>query len=197
MRKLLIILIVLVAAFSLFASGNDTDERYNSLSVRLTPYSIGLFDFYNGHDVENARYFTYSGYGMTVGLDYSYRILDWLSADIDTSYRMILKKSTTIPNAKDVHYIDMLAGVSFYLPYDRMEAYLGLLLGGVMQHNYDRTNLTFGFGAKCGMSFALTDSLWLGFDIRSVVSYTSDDDSLYRSFSYLIDTASLTAAWRF
>ncbi|MGN0907528.1 MAG: hypothetical protein ACI4NM_10300, partial [Bullifex sp.] len=77
------------------------------ISIRLTasPYSIGIYDFFNGHDIPDARYLTVTNYGLSADGEVGYQINSNILLYMGAGYGYQMKKETVIPDAFRVSYI--------------------------------------------------------------------------------------------
>lgn len=170
----------------------------NSITVFRSYYTLGIYDFFNGHDVPGARYFTTTGYGMDNGIGYSINLTDNAEMEAELALITVQKKSTILPDGISVTSLSLLGGASLHHKTRSFNLYGGILLGGIGSFNAGSAYLNGAFGFKAGMDFFLKDpDLSLGIQSRVILSYSYNQDPLYRNMTYLIDPAVFVMKWRF
>lgn len=199
MRKSIIaaLIVTLISMPFVFASADDAGLKKSGLELRITPYVFGMYDFYNGHNIANARDFTTTECGLSLGVGYKVMATKWLSVDIDSDYTLMVKDKSLIPDGKIVHYADAMAGLTFHTPSESVDAYIGLLCGALYQHNVDLNTFSFAAGVKAGAVFPVSEHMAMGIEARALGSYLPDSDSLYNSITALIDSCTAVIEWRF
>ena len=186
------------AFFMLFICIGTLSAEDNSIYVYRSYYTLGIYDFFNGHDIDNAKYFTTSEYGLNNGIGYSTSLTRSLDMEFEVNAINILKKESVLPNGNNVNYIQITAGTSLHKRFGIADFYAGIFLGSVSGFNLCTEDLTGTAGIKLGVDLSIGRTpLSIGFQSRMSMLYLYSDDSLYESMTYLIDPVSLVMKWRF
>ena len=76
-------------------------NKEKKISIRLiaSPYSIGIYDFFNGHNIPDARYLTITNYGLSADGEVGYQVNSNILIYLGAGYGYQMKKETIIPNA--------------------------------------------------------------------------------------------------
>lgn len=165
------------------------------ISIRLTasPYSIGIYDFFNGHDIPDARYLTVTNYGLSADGEIGYQINSNILLYVGSGYGYQMKKETIIPDAFRVSYIKAYAGLDLrFLRTGKFSSSLGVFAGGMMGINAGVYNISSILGGRLRFDYHLNPHLSLGLQTRFTASYLPADDPLYKSMTYLIDPVTLS-----
>lgn len=182
----LLILFVLIPAFA------SEKAEGNSLSLRLNaaPYSVAVFDFYNGKDIEGAKTVTATGYGFSAGLEGDWEISNRFRLYPEAGYALTLKKETVIPEANAVQYIKLGAGADYIFSLNEKIELYGGLFGGAMFHiNNSKYNVAPYFGLRLGGDYALSENITLGAFTRVAFSFltTGESGNIRDSLTVLVD----------
>ena len=173
-------------------------EPYISLRFSFAPLTMGIFDFYNGHDVKGARYLTASKYGLSLDIELDMHIHELIDVYLSTGYALALKNRTVIENAEAVHYFNLSAGLDFRLfSFSNLEFYLGAFAGPSFNMNGNYMNFAPVLGGRIRLDMLLTDDVTLSLQSRVSASYHHNDEPLYRSMTYLVDIFSFAVEYRF
>ncbi|MBO5770257.1 MAG: hypothetical protein J6R23_03290 [Spirochaetales bacterium] len=177
------------------------DNRYNypgSLRLSLAPYTLTIYDFYNGHHIPSAKYLTYSKYGLNVDSDFGFYFFNRLRLSLGTGYSLILKRESVIPNAFDVHYVKAYSGLDIAaIKRGSFSASVGAF-GGIMMHiNAKRYNISSYFGARLDFSYALNNHIVLSAGTKFSAAHLPSSEPLMNSISYFIDPVVISAEVRF
>lgn len=193
------IIISLAGAFFLLFIGIGTlSADNNSFYLYRSYYTLGLYDFFNGHHIENASYLTKSEYGMSNGIGYSNSMTENLDLEFEVSAINIFKQDTVLPNGKNVNYVQVALGASLHKRWNIIDLYAGLFLGGASAFNLCTENLSGIAGIKFGIDLLVGSTpLSVGLQSRMSMSYLYNEDPLYESMTYLIDPVALVMKWRF
>ena len=183
------------------AIGQYTKEEYKStlsLSLNLAPYSAGIFYFYNGHYIDNARTLMGTIYGLSTGIELDWRVLPSLRLYPEVGYSYEMKIQTVIPKRQDMHYIKAGGGVDFLFAIsDKADLFLGAF-GGAMAHiNNNKMSIAPYFGSRFGLDYELSSHITLGAFARVSASFLNTTEYLYNSMTLLIDPVSLSLSYVF
>ena len=175
-------------------------NKEKKISIRLTasPYSIGIYDFINGHDIPDARYLTVTNYGLSADGEIGYQINSNILLYIGAGYGYQMKKETIIPNAFKVSYIKAYVGLDLrFIRVGKFSSSLGVFAGGMMGINAGQYNISSILGGRIRFDYYLNSHLSLGLQTRFTASYLPANDPLYKSMTYLIDPLTLSLDVRF
>ncbi len=171
-----------------------------SLRVNLAPYSSAVFDFYNSHDIEEARTLMGTTYGASTSIELDWYLLDNLRVYPEVGYSFVLKAQTVIPKQYAVHYIKAGGGIDYLVGItEKTNLYAGLFGYGIVDiNNTERSNPKPYFGVRCGFETKIADALYIGAMARVTAGlYIIEKDSLYNSITLLIDPASISLRYEF
>ena len=174
------------------------EYRPLSLSIDVAPYSAGIFYFYNGHYIDNARTLMGTIYGISAGIELDWRVLPNLRFYPEVGYSYEMKIQTVIPKRQDMHYIKAGGGLDcLFSISEKTDVYLGLS-GGAMAHiNNNRMSIAPYFGSRFGLNYNLSSHIALGAFARVSASFLNTTEYLYNSVTLLIDPVSLTVSYVF
>ncbi|MGN0907681.1 MAG: hypothetical protein ACI4NM_11080 [Bullifex sp.] len=165
------------------------------ISIRLTasPYSIGIFDFINGHNIPDARYLTVTNYGLSADGELGYQANSNILFYAGAGYGYQMKRETIIPDAFRVSYIKAYTGLDLrFLRTGRFSSSLGVFAGGMMGINAGMYNISSILGGRLRFDYHLNSHLSIGLQTRFTASYLPADDPMYKSMTYLIDPVTLS-----
>lgn len=171
-----------------------------SIRLNLAPYSSAIYDFYNGHNIEEARTLMGTTYGASSSIELDWYLLDNLRVYPEVGYSFVLKAQTTIPKQYAVHYIKAGGGIDFLVGItESTNLYAGLFGFAVVDiNNNQRSNVKPYLGTRLGFETKIADSMYLGAMARVTAGlYIIDKDSLYNSLTLLIDPASISLRYEF
>lgn len=173
-------------------------EPYISLRFAFAPMTMGIFDFYNGHDVEGARYLTASKYGLSLDIELDMHIHEVIDVYLSTGYALALKNRTVIENAEDVHYFNLSAGLDFRLfSFSNLDLYLGAFAGLSFNMNSNYMSFAPVLGGRVRLDMLLTENVTFSLQSKVSASYQHNDEPLFRSMTYLVDIFSFAVEYRF
>lgn len=168
------------------------------LKAGLSPYTLGVYDFYNGHGIPGAKYLTATDYGLSADLGLDWRPITNLGLFLDSGYSFVLKPVTVLPGGLQIHYAHFEAGLEGRIPVgERLEFGGGLFCGAMLHFNAGKGNASFSFGGRLTLEWRLGENLSLGLASRARISLLGNDDPLYRSATWLVDPLGLALGWRF
>ncbi len=163
-------------------------EKRLILRFKLSGASFGIYDFINGHEVEDAKYLTVTDPGMGLGFDLGYLVTKKLELNLGYKFAFFAKKETVLPKALMVTNHIVKAGVNYRIPLTT-SAYLatGIDAGALFALNAKTYSIAPLLGVNVGFDLAASDSLIISFSTGCSFVYNHSDDKLYRSMSYLLD----------
>ena len=175
-------------------------NKEKKISIRLTasPYSIGIYDFFNGHNIPEARYLTITNYGLSADGEVGYQVNNNILIYLGAGYGYQMKKETIIPNAFKVSYFKAYVGLDLrFIRLGKFSSSLGVFAGGMMGINAGQYNISSILGGRIRFDYYLNSHLSLGLQTRFTASYLPANDPLYKSMTYLIDPLTLSLDVRF
>ena len=175
-------------------------NKEKKISIRLTasPYSIGIYDFFNGHNIPDARYLTITNYGLSADGEVGYQVNNNILIYLGAGYGYQMKKETIIPNAFKVSYFKAYVGLDLrFIKVSKFSSSLGVFAGGMMGINAGQYNISSILGGRIRFDYYLNSHLSLGLQTRFSASYLPANDPLYKSMTYLIDPLTLSLDVRF
>ena len=175
-------------------------NKEKKISIRLTasPYSIGIYDFFNGHNIPDARYLTITNYGLSADGEVGYQVNNNILIYLGAGYGYQMKKETIIPNAFKVSYFKAYVGLDLrFIKVSKFSSSLGVFAGGMMGINAGQYNISSILGGRIRFDYYLNSHLSLGLQTRFTASYLPANDPLYKSMTYLIDPLTLSLDVRF
>ena len=175
-------------------------NKEKKISIRLTasPYSIGIYDFFNGHNIPDARYLTITNYGLSADGEVGYQVNNNILSYLGAGYGYQMKKETIIPNAFKVSYFKAHLGLDLrFIKVSKFSSSLGVFAGGMMGINAGQYNISSILGGRIRFDYYLNSHLSLGLQTRFTASYLPANDPLYKSMTYLIDPLTLSLDVRF
>lgn len=169
-----------------------------SLRISVSPYSVGLFDFFNGHDIEGARYLTHTSYGFSAGVGVGYYFANILQLSLNYDYSAFLKKESLIPDQEFIQYHKLYLGFDFPVIYREVFSLsIGFSAGAQFGLNAEYYEILPLLGTKISLGWHINDIFSIGFSAGASFSYAHDEDPLYKSLTYLVDTVSVFTEMRF
>ncbi len=170
----------------------------SSLRFTISPFPIGIYDFYNGHNIPNARYLTCAPFGFGVKADYGFYCTERLRLNLEYSYTVLFRYKHIIPNEEMVQYHKIIAGVEYALIKDNVFSLMANLNGGVLLGVIaDKFDINSIIGTGISASWAITNALSMGITSSVSFSFSKHSDPLYNSMSYIVEPISVFAEVRF
>ncbi|MDY5931283.1 MAG: hypothetical protein SPJ34_04545, partial [Candidatus Ornithospirochaeta sp.] len=179
---------------------NVSIDRDRTLSYRgiASPLTIGIFDFFNGHHIEDARYLTVTDIGFSADNELAWRVAPAVSLYASVGYSYVRKKQTVIPNAFTVHYFKALCGMDIRLfGIGRFSMDAGLSAGMALHFNASSFNASSIAGLRLRADYRISGMLSAGLQSTAYFAYLPSEDPLYKSMTYLIDALSVSFEVRF
>ena len=166
--------------------------------ILLFESALGFFDFFNGHGTASSKALTISKYGLSADLEIGWYVIDNLRLYIGGSYAFTDKKETVIPDANRVHFAEAYLGLDVKIVrFSDFSLNAGLFSGALFSFNAGYMDISSILGARIGLDYAITDNFIIGIQTGVTASYLDNEDSLYKSMTYLLDTVALTFETRF
>ena len=173
-------------------------EKKISIRLTLSPYSIGIYDFFNGHNIPDARYLTITNYGLSADGEVGYQVNNNILLYLGADYGYQMKKETIIPDAFKVTYLKGYVGLDLrFIKVNNFSSSLGVFTGLMMGVNANTYSINSLLGARLRCDYTLNKHLSFGLQTRLTASYSKAEDKLYSSITYLIDLVSLSLDMRF
>ncbi len=174
------------------------NASFSTFSVRLdvTPYTLTLWSFVNGRDIEGARSLTSSVYGFSTSLEF-----DWTMGNIfriypEAEYALALRRGTVVPSAGTVHYVKLGGGFDFTFDITQKNSiYIGASLGCMFHICNKKANAALCWGTRLGWEYELTEHLALSAGTEASFSYLKAGNSLNDSLTVLILPVSISLTY--
>ena len=179
------------------AAANDYFPRI-TIKTSLSFFSLGVYDFINGHGIAGAKYLTLTEPGISVKAQLGWRFSDVVSLYAEYGYSGVDKKETVIPAAHGVDHHSIALGVGvkvFSIGAFDMSA--GFSAGCLFSLNAGYYSMSPIFGTVLDFGWTIKDHLRFGIGAGAGISYQPNSDPLYRSMTYLVDCVALTVETRF
>ena len=177
-------------------TGKQKKNRFG-FRTSLSPYSLAIFDFYNGHDVEGAKFLTMTDYSTSFDAELFWEPPWPIQLHLDAGYVFALKSETILPKAIDVHYVRIGGGLDFLISNEKLSFAFGVLGGELMTFNADHWNPGSYLGGRLLLEFNLTENLLLGVQSKAAASYQKASEPLLSSITWMIDPVTLSFSYRF
>ena len=164
----------------------------------ISPYSIGIYDFYKGHSIADSRAITMSQYGFTTSLDFGYRFNKVFGLFLTGDYTYIRKKASVIPDGFNWRYASIALGAECRLFEVKSFKESCSVFAGAMLHmnsNEGQFSSFVGIGLTSAIRFSKSVSLTI--DTKAKAAWLNNSEPLYRSLTYIIDTAAIGMEVRF
>ena len=178
---------------------NNIKKADSSLALRLklAPYALAVFDFYNGHAITEGKTVTYTTYGLSTSLELDWTLAHALRLYPEASYAFVLKNGTVIAGQKLVHYFKLGAGIDGLIHLSQPDTlYLGLFGGVLASINNNKANFTPYFGARLGYERVLTEALALSVSTRVSISFYKAKQALEDSFTLLLEPVNVGLSYK-
>ena len=177
-------------------SGKPNGNRFG-VRAFISPYSLAIYDFYNGHDVKDAKFLTFSDYAAALDIELFWKTPWPLALHLDAGYTFALKSETVIPDAMDVHYVRLGGGLDSVIANEKLSFAFGVIGGELIAFNAEHWNPGSYLGGRLLLEFNLSDKLLLGCQSRVAVSYQKASDPLMSSLTWMVDPLALSITYRF
>ena len=173
-------------------------EKKVSLRLTASPYSLGIYDFINGHHIEGAKYLSFTNYGLALDGELGYQANSSILLYLGGGYGYQIKKETIIPDAFNVTYLKGYVGLDLrFIKVNNFSSSLGVFTGLMMGVNANTYSINSLLGARVRCDYTLNKHLSFGLQTRLTASYSKAEDKLYSSITYLIDLVALSLDMRF
>lgn len=160
--------------------------------------SYGLYDFYNGHHIEGARYLMNTDSGFTADGELLLSIGKRFRLFTGYTYSRESKRETVIPNAFVVEYHQLGGGFDILFPFkDKWRAYVGLGGAYSVDINAGYWNPSFFLEGRIGLDYFINDHFFVGIKSGLRIAHNDAEDPLYRSYTYLLDPIGIKMGVRF
>lgn len=160
--------------------------------------SYAFYDFYNGHDIEGARYLTKTNPGFTADAELALSIGSHFRLYGGYSYSRENKKETVIPDAFTVHHHQTSVGFDALVPINESwRLYLGLNSAYSVDINAGYWSPSLFFGGRAGLDYFINKNFYVGIKSGVKIAHNDDNDPLYRSFTYLLDPIGIRMGVKF
>lgn len=160
--------------------------------------SVGIYDFYNGHEIEDAKYLTITKPGFSLGFGFGYGVAKHIWLTMGYRCYSLWKTETVIPSGYYVsHHIASL-GMDIRSSLSSKAAFVaGLYAGCMMSTNAGKYSISAVVGIDCGFEFEIDEILFFRLGTGFATSYQHSDERLYRSMTYIFDGLTSGLALRF
>lgn len=187
-----------ISSYGVVANSEKPYRYPVSLRLSVSPYSLAIYDFYNGHHIQSSKYLSYSRYGLAADADFGLYVLDRIRFSFGAGYSYIHKDETIIPEAFDVQYLKAFGGLDITaIRKGSFSASLGAF-GGMMMHiNADKYNWTSFAGARLDLSYALSNHFAVSAGTRFSAAHLPSAEYLLNSMTYLIEPVAISVEVRF
>lgn len=154
--------------------------------------SFGLYDFYNGHHVEGARYLMRTDPGFSADSELLLSIGRNFRLSAGYSYYRESKKETVIPDAFIVDHHQIGGGFDILFPIkEKWRIYLGLSAAYSFDVNSGYWSPSFFLGGRIGIDYLIGNHFSIGLISGVKAAHNDAPDPLYKSYSLLIDPIGL------
>ena len=159
--------------------------------------SYGIFDFYNGHHIEDARYLITTDPGFSLGLELALSCGErWRLYGL-YSYTRENKKTTVIPDAFMVEHHQFSLGTDMLFPIKSWRLFVGPSLKYSVDINGGYWSPSVFLDTRGGFEYFLTEKVYVGIETGLSLAYNSAEDPLMRSLTYLIDPVGIRMGVKF
>lgn len=164
----------------------------------ISPYTIGIYDFYKGHSVTDSRALTMSQYGFTTSLDFGYRFNRVVGLFLSSEFTYIRKKDSVIPDGFNWRYATIAAGLEVRLfEIKRFKESISVFSGAMLHMNSNEGEFSSFVGIGLTSAIRLSKSVSLTIDTKAKAAWLNNSEPLYRSLTYIIDSATIGMEVRF
>ncbi len=164
----------------------------------ISPYSIGFYDFYKGHSITDSKAITMSQYGFTTALDLGYRLNRAFGLFLSSEFSYIRKKASVIPDGFNWRYASIALGAELRLfEIKCFKESVSIFSGAMLHMNSNEGELSSFIGVGLTSAIKLSRSVSLTIDTKAKAAWLNNSEPLYRSLTYIIDTAAIGMEVRF
>ena len=168
-----------------------TEERKPLFSFELSSsfaLSFALYDFYNGHEIEGARYLMGTRPSFASDIEADLFIGRHFRIYADLSYARERKNETIIPDAFVVEHRQYGGGFDvLFLIKDEWRPYIGLNINKSKDINAGYYSYSYFYGVRMGLDHFINESIYVGLSSGVKLAHNDDPDPLYRSYTFLMD----------
>ena len=174
------------------------EERKTQIEMASSfSLSYGIFDFYNGHHIEDARYLTMTDPGFSLGVELALPLGGrWRIYGL-YSYARENKKTTVMPDAFMVEHHQFGLGIDVRFPIKSWRLFVGSNLQYSVDINGGYWSPSVFLGIRGGVEYFLTDKIYVGMETGLSLAYNSAEDPLMRSLTYLINPVGIRMGVKF
>lgn len=174
------------------------DSMISSVGFRqiMSPYSVSLIDFYNGHDIKGAKYLTSSVYGLSLDTEVSLALRERFSYFFSAGWTLTSRKDPVIPGSGTVNYVRLIAGNDLLFGAGSADIGIGAFAGAYFAFNADVWSASPAAGMRAFIEWPVTPTVSVGAMSRFSLTYHGAEDPLMKSLTWIIDPISVTVTWR-
>ena len=177
------------------------EKRKPFLSVELSSsisLSSALYDFYNGHHIEGARYLMKTDPSFTADGELLLSLGKRFRMFAGYAYSRERKKETVIPDAFVVEHHQAVTGFDVLFPInEKWRAYTGLSAAYSVDVNAGYWSPSYFFGGRIGLDYFISEHFYVGIKSGVRVAHNDAEDPLYRSYTYLMDPIGIKMGVKF
>ena len=160
--------------------------------------SYGLYDFYNGHEIEGARYLMGTKPSFAADIEADLVIGRHFRIYADLSYARERKNETIIPDAFVVEHRQYGGGFDVLFPIkDELRPYIGININKSKDINAGYYSLSTFYGVRMGLDYFINESIYVGLSSGVKLAHNDDLDPLYRSYTFLMDPVGIKMGVKF
>ena len=161
-------------------------------------FSSAIYDFYNGHHIEGARYLMKTDSSFTADGELLLSTGKRFRLFAGYAYSRERKKETVIPYAFVVEHHQAVTGFDVLFPFkDRWRVYTGLGAAYSVDVNAGYWSPSFFFGGRIGLDYFISEHFYVGIKSGVRVAHNDAEDPLYRSYTYLMDPIGIKMGVKF
>lgn len=174
------------------------DDKNFVLRLMFGAPSFGIYDFYNGHNIKDAKAFTVDYPGVGASVEFGYLINRIIEFDLGYSYSFINRADTVIQGGNVINNHSFQLGMTIHIPITgRFGISTAISGGALLAENAGSFSVSPVLGTRLSLDWITSDSLTLSLGTKALFSYNHSNERLYRSMSYIIDGATLAIDMRF
>ena len=160
--------------------------------------SSAIYDFYNGHDIEGARYLMKTDSSFTADGELLLSIGKRFRLFAGYAYSRERKRETVIPDAFVVEHHQAVTGFDVLFPInEQWRVYTGLSAAYSVDVNAGYWSPSLFFGGRIGLDYFISEHFYVGIKSGVRVAHNDAEDPLYRSYTYLLDPIGINMGVRF
>lgn len=169
-------------------------DKHFLISLNYSPLSLGYYDFYNAHNIENARYLTKTKNGFfNIGLDFGYRVSNNFTLLLSYDYNRFERIDFVIPNTDIANHHTISAGVLYsFLHFGPFDTSLSLLGGVLLSESASKLSYAPVIESSIGLGYEIAESFKVSLSTGVKVSYQHNSEKLYKSMTYIFDALTLS-----